>query len=132
MFNGGVDMVSLYIRCSTEESICYRCTLDVQRRSQYAIVVHYMFNGGVDMPSLYIRCSTEESICYRCTLDVQRTSRCTKTGDGDSGAGDGDGGYAFWSHGKGFCSHGGQVNDGGIAKLGEGESDGDGDGLGGK
>ncbi|GJV79436.1 hypothetical protein Tco_1515306 [Tanacetum coccineum] len=44
-----------------EESICYRCTLDVQRRSRYVIVVHYMFNGGVDVLSLYIRCSTEES-----------------------------------------------------------------------
>nr|GEV68813.1 malectin/receptor-like protein kinase family protein [Tanacetum cinerariifolium] len=25
------DMLSLYIRCSTDELICYRCTLDVQR-----------------------------------------------------------------------------------------------------
>nr|GEX13870.1 hypothetical protein [Tanacetum cinerariifolium] len=58
------------------------------------------------------------------------TSCIDKCRDGDSGAG--DGGYAFWSHGRGFCSHGGQVNDGGIAKLGEGERDGDGDGLGGK
>nr|GEZ36421.1 hypothetical protein [Tanacetum cinerariifolium] len=60
------------------------------------------------------------------------TSCVDKCRDGDSGAGDGDGGYAFWSHGRGFCSQGGQVNDGGIAKLGEGERDGDGDGLGGK
>ncbi|GKC26424.1 hypothetical protein Tco_1033718 [Tanacetum coccineum] len=68
---------------------------------------------------------------YSCiTLCSLQTCHGTKTGDGDSGAG--DGGYAFWSHGRGFCSHGGQVNDGGIAKLGEGESDGDGDGLGGK
>ncbi|GJX04345.1 hypothetical protein Tco_0190261 [Tanacetum coccineum] len=28
-----VDMLLLYIRCATDESICYRCTLDVQRMS---------------------------------------------------------------------------------------------------
>ncbi|GJW84874.1 hypothetical protein Tco_0158019 [Tanacetum coccineum] len=26
-------MLSLYIRCSTDDSICYRCTLDVQQES---------------------------------------------------------------------------------------------------
>ncbi|GKC72163.1 hypothetical protein Tco_1118046 [Tanacetum coccineum] len=35
-----VDMLSLYIRRSTDESICYPCTLDVQRMSRYAILVH--------------------------------------------------------------------------------------------
>nr|GEW34002.1 putative reverse transcriptase domain-containing protein [Tanacetum cinerariifolium] len=45
MFNGRVDMLSLYIRCSTNESICYRCTLDVQRMSRYVVVVHKMFNS---------------------------------------------------------------------------------------
>ncbi|GKB83572.1 actin-related protein 2/3 complex subunit 2B [Tanacetum coccineum] len=91
-FNGIVSrMLSLYMRCSTEESRCYgytldgqgigvddaryesRCyryTLDVQRMSRDAIVVHEMFNGGVEMLSLYIRvemlslymrCSTDES-----------------------------------------------------------------------
>ncbi|GJV57676.1 hypothetical protein Tco_1458681 [Tanacetum coccineum] len=34
MFNEGVDMLSLYIICSTEESMCYRCILDVQRKSR--------------------------------------------------------------------------------------------------
>ncbi|GJY34342.1 hypothetical protein Tco_0418811 [Tanacetum coccineum] len=63
------------MRCSTDESRCYRYTLDVQRMSQDAIVVHEMFNGGVEMLSLYIRCSTDESRCYRYTLDVQRMSR---------------------------------------------------------
>ncbi|GJY28657.1 hypothetical protein Tco_0404424 [Tanacetum coccineum] len=94
MFNGGVEMVSLYMRCSTEELKCYRYTLDVQRMSRDAIVVHEMFNGGVEMLSsrdaivihetfnegvemllLYMRCSTDESRCYRYTLDVQRRSR---------------------------------------------------------
>ncbi|GJW43668.1 hypothetical protein Tco_0072467 [Tanacetum coccineum] len=55
----GFEMLSLYIRCST--------TLDVQRMSRNAIVVHEMFNGGVEMISLYVRCSTDESRCYRCT-----------------------------------------------------------------
>ncbi|GKD98834.1 hypothetical protein Tco_1382731 [Tanacetum coccineum] len=77
MFNGGVEMISLYIRCSrdalqekveqsttmsatsdeilsTEESICYRYTLDVQRMSRDAIVVHETFNGFVEMISLSI------------------------------------------------------------------------------
>ncbi|GJZ23567.1 RNA-directed DNA polymerase, eukaryota, reverse transcriptase zinc-binding domain protein [Tanacetum coccineum] len=61
MFNGGVEMLSLYIRCSTDESRCYRSTLDVQQRSRYAIVVHEMFNGGVKMLSLYMRYLTNES-----------------------------------------------------------------------
>ncbi|GKC22296.1 hypothetical protein Tco_1024446 [Tanacetum coccineum] len=96
MFNGWVEMLSLYIRCSTDESKCYRCTrdvqpksqdvitvnemvtdesrchhciLDIQRRSRDAIVVHEMFNGGVEMLLLYIRYSTEES------RYVQRLSR---------------------------------------------------------
>nr|GFD22130.1 hypothetical protein [Tanacetum cinerariifolium] len=46
------------IRCPTDESICYRCTSDVQRMSRYAIVTHQMSNVGVDMLSLYIRCPT--------------------------------------------------------------------------
>ncbi|GJU46969.1 WD repeat-containing protein 43-like protein [Tanacetum coccineum] len=55
MFNGGVEMLSLYMRCSTDESRCYRYTLDVQRMSLDAIVVHEMFNGGVEMLSLNMR-----------------------------------------------------------------------------
>ncbi|GJV38032.1 hypothetical protein Tco_1410509 [Tanacetum coccineum] len=51
MFDGGVEMVSLYMRCSTEAS----------RWSRDGIVIHEMFNEGVEMVSLYIRCSTEES-----------------------------------------------------------------------
>ncbi|GJT63990.1 hypothetical protein Tco_1015470 [Tanacetum coccineum] len=39
------------MRCSTEESICYRYTLDVQRMSRDAIVVYEMFNGGGEMLS---------------------------------------------------------------------------------
>ncbi|GKB93972.1 hypothetical protein Tco_0980109 [Tanacetum coccineum] len=38
MLNGYVEMLSLYIICSTDESICYRCTLDVQRMSRDVIV----------------------------------------------------------------------------------------------
>ncbi|GJT38374.1 hypothetical protein Tco_0938239 [Tanacetum coccineum] len=34
MFNGRVEMLSLYIRCSTDESRCYRYTLDVQLGNQ--------------------------------------------------------------------------------------------------
>ncbi|GKA75899.1 hypothetical protein Tco_0782277 [Tanacetum coccineum] len=85
-------MLSLYMRCSKEESRCYRYTLDVQRMSRdaiavhdmdesrcyhytldvqrmnrYTIVVHEMFNGGVEMLSLYMRCSTDESRWHRCT-----------------------------------------------------------------
>ncbi|GKD66285.1 hypothetical protein Tco_1308393 [Tanacetum coccineum] len=45
-----------------DESICYRCTSDVQRMSRYVIVVHQI-------------CSTDESKCYRYTSDVQRMSR---------------------------------------------------------
>nr|GEV35109.1 protein phosphatase 2C 16-like isoform X1 [Tanacetum cinerariifolium] len=37
MFNGGVEMLSLYMRWSTDESRCYHCTLDVQQRSRDAI-----------------------------------------------------------------------------------------------
>ncbi|GJW78358.1 ribonuclease H-like domain-containing protein, partial [Tanacetum coccineum] len=44
MFNGG--MLSLHMRCSTEESRCYRYTLDVQRMSRDAIVVHVLPNGN--------------------------------------------------------------------------------------
>ncbi|GJZ33098.1 RNA-directed DNA polymerase, eukaryota, reverse transcriptase zinc-binding domain protein [Tanacetum coccineum] len=65
MFNGGVEMLSLYMRCSTNES----------RWSQDVIVVHAMLNKLVEMVSLYMRCSTEESRCYRYSLDVQRRSR---------------------------------------------------------
>ncbi|GKD93261.1 hypothetical protein Tco_1373098, partial [Tanacetum coccineum] len=61
MFNGGVEMLSLYMRCSTEESICYRYTLDVQRMSRDA--------------TLYMRCSTDESRFCRYTLNVQQMSR---------------------------------------------------------
>ncbi|GJQ90506.1 hypothetical protein Tco_0001645 [Tanacetum coccineum] len=53
-------VADLHIRCSTDESICYRYTFDVQRMSRY-----------VNMVSLYIRFPTDESICYRCTLDVR-------------------------------------------------------------
>ncbi|GJY00125.1 hypothetical protein Tco_0357143 [Tanacetum coccineum] len=72
MFNGGVEMTSLYIRfemlslymrCSTEELRCYGYTFGGQRRSRDAVVVYEMFNGGVEMISLYIRCSSDESRC---------------------------------------------------------------------
>ncbi|GKB80516.1 violaxanthin de-epoxidase, chloroplastic [Tanacetum coccineum] len=69
------SLLSLHIRCLTDESIGYRCTSDIQRMSRYAIVVHKMFNECVDMLSLYFRCSTDDSICYRCTSHVQRMSR---------------------------------------------------------
>ncbi|GKB93384.1 hypothetical protein Tco_0979521 [Tanacetum coccineum] len=49
MFNGGVDMVSLNMRCSTKDLRWYCCTLDAQRGSQYGIDVHEMFNEGVKM-----------------------------------------------------------------------------------
>ncbi|GJR94495.1 hypothetical protein Tco_0266669 [Tanacetum coccineum] len=66
MFNGGVEMPSLYIRYG-------------QRRSRDAVVVYEMFNGGVKMISLYIRWSTDESRyesrCYGYTLDGQRWSQ---------------------------------------------------------
>ncbi|GJU68287.1 TRAF-like protein [Tanacetum coccineum] len=73
MFNGGVKILSLYMRCSMDESRCYCCTLDAQRRSQDAIVisydgivVHEMFNGGVEMLSRFegawIRGREEDSI----------------------------------------------------------------------
>ncbi|GJR60535.1 regulator of MON1-CCZ1 complex isoform X1 [Tanacetum coccineum] len=82
-------MLSLYIRCSTEESRCYRYTLDVQLMSRDAIVVHEMFNGRVEMLSLYIRCSTEESRCYHYhgaykgpPVDVQLTSTIVFTSSG--------------------------------------------------
>ncbi|GKA81854.1 hypothetical protein Tco_0788602 [Tanacetum coccineum] len=54
-------MLSLHTRCSTDEPRCYRCTRDVQRMIQDAIVIHEMFNELSDMVSLYIRCSTAES-----------------------------------------------------------------------
>ncbi|GJT30646.1 hypothetical protein Tco_0910921 [Tanacetum coccineum] len=70
------------MRCSPKKSRCYRSSLDVQRRSGDAIVVHEMFNRGVEMLSLgvemlslYIRCSTDRLRCYRYTLDVQQRSR---------------------------------------------------------
>ncbi|GJW07113.1 hypothetical protein Tco_1569536 [Tanacetum coccineum] len=65
--NGGVEMVSLYMRCSTEESRCYHYKGDVQWMSRNDIIVHEMFNGGVEMLSLYMRCSMDESRCYRYT-----------------------------------------------------------------
>nr|GEW44827.1 auxilin-like protein [Tanacetum cinerariifolium] len=34
-------LLLLYIRRSTDESICYRCTLDVQQMSRCVMVVHY-------------------------------------------------------------------------------------------
>ncbi|GJZ85056.1 hypothetical protein Tco_0650395 [Tanacetum coccineum] len=102
MFNGGVEMLSLYMICSTDESRYYRYTLDVQRRSRDAIVVHEMFNGGVEMLSLYMRCSMDElryvqrrsrdaiivhemfnggvemlSLYMRCSMDELRCYRCT-------------------------------------------------------
>ncbi|GKB19053.1 tyrosine--tRNA ligase 1, cytoplasmic-like protein [Tanacetum coccineum] len=46
MFNGRVEMLSLYMRCLTDESRCYRYTLDVQLMSRDAISAHEMFNGG--------------------------------------------------------------------------------------
>ncbi|GJV53373.1 sister chromatid cohesion 1 protein 4-like protein [Tanacetum coccineum] len=65
MYNGGVDMLSLYMRCSTEES----------GWSRDGIVVHEMFNGGVEMVSLYMRCSMEESRWYCYTRYVQQMSQ---------------------------------------------------------
>ncbi|GJS49617.1 hypothetical protein Tco_0599738 [Tanacetum coccineum] len=85
MFNGGVDILSLCIRCSTKELRCCRCTWDVQRMSRDSIVVYEMlngrvdvvsrdgivihetFNGGVEMVSLYLRRPMEESRFYRNT-----------------------------------------------------------------
>ncbi|GKB98946.1 hypothetical protein Tco_0985083 [Tanacetum coccineum] len=55
MFNRGVEMVSLYMRCSMEDS----------GRSRDAIVIHEMFNGRVDVVSLYMRCSMKESMWSR-------------------------------------------------------------------
>nr|GEU90373.1 ribonuclease H-like domain-containing protein [Tanacetum cinerariifolium] len=51
MLNGGVEMISLYMRCSTKES----------RWSEDGNVLHEMLNGGVEMVSLYMRCSMKES-----------------------------------------------------------------------
>ncbi|GKE23515.1 hypothetical protein Tco_1435027, partial [Tanacetum coccineum] len=55
MFNRGVEMISLYIRWSTDESRyksrCYGYTLDGEWRSRDVVVVYEMFNGGVEMIS---------------------------------------------------------------------------------
>nr|GEZ72589.1 hypothetical protein [Tanacetum cinerariifolium] len=57
MFNGGADMVSLYMRCSTKKSRWYRSTR--------------VLNATVDMISFYMRCSTEEPRCLeKIILDV--------------------------------------------------------------
>ncbi|GKD23820.1 hypothetical protein Tco_1225523, partial [Tanacetum coccineum] len=61
--NGGVEMVSLYMRCSTEESRCYRYKRDVQWMSRNDIVVHEMFNRGVEMLSLYMRWRSQDAEC---------------------------------------------------------------------
>ncbi|GJY79198.1 hypothetical protein Tco_0484999 [Tanacetum coccineum] len=37
MFNGRVDVLSLYLRCPTDESISCRCKLDVQLMSRYPL-----------------------------------------------------------------------------------------------
>ncbi|GJW95232.1 2,3-bisphosphoglycerate-independent phosphoglycerate mutase [Tanacetum coccineum] len=50
MFNGGVEMISLYIRCSTDESRCYRCTWDVQRMSRDAIRLVRAHGTAVGLP----------------------------------------------------------------------------------
>ncbi|GJY18214.1 hypothetical protein Tco_0389705 [Tanacetum coccineum] len=64
MFNGGVEMISLYIRCSTDESRFVSLSCDVQRMSEVAIVYTLDVKGMTsEMLSLYMRCSTEESRC---------------------------------------------------------------------
>ncbi|GJS75645.1 hypothetical protein Tco_0725526 [Tanacetum coccineum] len=62
MFNGRVEMLSLYMRCSTDESRCYGYTLDGQRMSRDAIVVHEMFSGGVEMLSLDVKRRSRDAI----------------------------------------------------------------------
>nr|GEX04130.1 hypothetical protein [Tanacetum cinerariifolium] len=62
-------MLLLYNKGSTDESICYGYTLEVQRMGRYAMVIHLRFNRWVDMLWFYIRGSTDESICYDCTLE---------------------------------------------------------------
>nr|GEZ99128.1 NB-ARC domains-containing protein [Tanacetum cinerariifolium] len=61
MSNRGVDMLSLRIRCLTDESICYR----------YTSVV-YRLNYDDDGLNKDIRCPTDESLCYPYTSDVHR------------------------------------------------------------
>ncbi|GJU12598.1 hypothetical protein Tco_1134994 [Tanacetum coccineum] len=52
MFNGGVEIVSLYMRCSTDKvSLYIRWSMDVQWVSRDDIVVHEIFNRGVEMRS---------------------------------------------------------------------------------
>ncbi|GKC65936.1 hypothetical protein Tco_1098534 [Tanacetum coccineum] len=55
-------LLSLYMRCSTDESRCYGYTLDGQRMSRDAIVVHEMFSGGVEMLSLDVKRRSRDAI----------------------------------------------------------------------
>ncbi|GJR62097.1 hypothetical protein Tco_1504259 [Tanacetum coccineum] len=47
--------IVVYEILSTDGSRCYRYTLDVQRMSRDAIVVHEMFNGRSEMEEVKIR-----------------------------------------------------------------------------
>ncbi|GJR40013.1 hypothetical protein Tco_1215697 [Tanacetum coccineum] len=63
------EMASLYIRCLTDESICYRCTLDVQRMSRY-MVPYEAFAcrcgaGDVVLRELY-KPKTRDKLYYAC------------------------------------------------------------------
>jgi hypothetical protein len=55
MLNEWVGMISLYMRCSMNESRWCGYTWDVKRVSRDDIVIHEILNEWVEMISLYMR-----------------------------------------------------------------------------
>ncbi|GJZ71623.1 hypothetical protein Tco_0635474 [Tanacetum coccineum] len=72
MFNGGVEMLSLYMRCLTDESRCYRYTLDVQRMRQMLSLYTLNFQRrSRDVYRYTIRCSSGMSRELSLYMNVQ-------------------------------------------------------------
>nr|GEW41995.1 hypothetical protein [Tanacetum cinerariifolium] len=62
------EMVSLYIRCSTDESICCRWTLDVQRMSQDGPSTPRSYSSRPSTPPSYSLRTSRNAECSNCKL----------------------------------------------------------------
>ncbi|GKD24396.1 hypothetical protein Tco_1230610 [Tanacetum coccineum] len=71
------SLLSLYIRCPMDESICYRCTLDVQRRIQYVIVLHYNDDSHIKGSSTPPHYSPGASTPPSYSLGTSRNAECS-------------------------------------------------------
>nr|GEU30529.1 hypothetical protein [Tanacetum cinerariifolium] len=89
MFNGWVDLLSLHIRCPTDESICYRYTLDVHRLNydddshNKAVVEHTAWSLHIVVGKKALGFETNSQDIEKKSRDIETNGRDIETNSRD-------------------------------------------------